>query len=331
MTPQDVAGQMLHAGLAEPPQPLDLSGKRRYFGPKKKHWYKLHELRTGAGAWVVVGAFGDYKRGEFWRVEVDWRGIGEEERAELAAQRAQAQKVADAARAEAARVAAMDAGALWAHASRTGHSAYLDRKGVEPEACRYLPDGSIVVPLLRYDEPREHALKALQRIYPGPRTHRASGEDLPQKVFTKGFAKPGCSCRLGHVVVGEPILVCEGYATGLTLRMATARRLPVFVALDAGNLMAVVQLLRTLYPSSTLMVCADDDWQTAGNPGRKKAHELCREVADCVYTYPVFRADRGAKDTDFNDLHIKEGLHVVARQLRYALQPIGCEVAAHAA
>jgi putative DNA primase/helicase len=205
---------------------------------------------------------------------------------------------------------------LWATASREGESAYLVRKAVQAEACRYLPDGSIVIPLLRYDLPREQALQGVQQIWPDG-----------AKRFTAGLAKKGTCVRLGHVVVGEPMLLCEGYATGLTLRMAVDRRLPVFVALDAGNLLPVAELLRGLYPASKLLICADDDYRTDGNPGREKAHKASRAVAHCQYLYPIFRpGNRGPKDTDFNDLHVREGLGIVRRQLRHVLPLLGSSV-----
>ncbi len=309
MTPQDVVGQMLAAGLEAPPQPLVLTGKVRRFGPKKTQWYALREVRTQRGTYVVIGAFGNWRGQESHRVEVDWKGISAEERAELE-QRRQAQADADAAaRRVAAAQAAMNAHDLWASAAREGTSEYLQRKGVDAEGCRFLNDGSIVVPLVRYDEPRDTALKALQRIWPDGR-----------KRFTKGFEKPGTCLRLGHVVVGERILVCEGYATGLTLRMAVDKRLPVVVALDAGNLLPVAELLRSLYPTSRLLICADDDWQTQDNPGRDKALKTARTVGQCDYVYPIFRRGaRGLKDTDFNDLHAREGLRCVRLQLRHVL------------
>lgn len=321
MTGQDVIGQMLAAGLEPPPLPLDLSGKVRRFGPKKNQWYRLREVRTEGGTYVVTGSFGDWRGQERHRVDVDWKGIGEDERQALQ-QRRQAQAEADAAaRAQAAAQAAMTAAELWASASRTGHSPYLQRKAVEPEACRWLRDGAIVVPLLRYDQPRDQALKALQVIRPDG-----------TKRFTKGFEKPGCCLRLGHVVVGEPILVAEGYATALTLRMAVQRRLPVVVALDAGNLQPVATLLRGLYPQCPILICADDDWRTEGNPGRHKAHATAKAVAECHYTWPIFKPrERGPKDTDFNDLHLSAGLGVVQRQLRHAFYTLGSEVLAHAA
>lgn len=315
MTPQDVVHQMLAAGLDMPPAPLDVSGKVRRFGPKKTHWYSLREVRTQGGTFVVLGSFGNWRGQETFRVDVDWKGISADERAELE-QRRQAQADAEAAaRRVAAAQAAMNAHELWASARREGRSDYITRKGVDAESCRYLGDGSIVVPLLRYDEPRETALKALQRIWPDGR-----------KRFTRGFEKPGTCLRLGHVVVGDRILVCEGYATGLSLRMAVDRRLPVVVALDAGNLHPVAALLRRLHPEARLLICADDDWQTAGNPGRDKALRAARAVGQCDYVYPVFRrSNRGLKDTDFNDLHARDGLQCVRRQLRHVLPVLASE------
>lgn len=316
MTPQDVVTQMEAAGLEQPPLPLNLSGKVQRFGPKKNQWYRLREMRTDAGTFVVVGSFGDWRGQERHRVEVDWKGIGDDERAAMLARR-QAQAKADAeARAQAAAAASMTAAQLWAAASRQGHSPYLQRKAVDGEACRYLRDGSIVVPLLRYDMPREQALRGVQTIKPDG-----------TKRFTRGFDKPGSCLRLGHVVVGEPILVAEGYATALTLRMAVAKRLPVVVALDAGNLQPVAEVMRALHPQCPLLICADDDWRTDGNPGRSKAHRVSRTVEDVHTTWPIFKPrERKPKDTDFNDLHLTAGLGVVQRQLRHAFYTLGSQV-----
>lgn len=318
MQAQDIVAQMLAAGLDVPPLPLDVSGKIRRFGPKKTQWYRLREIRTDHGTHVVVGSFGNWRGQESHRVEVDWKGITDEERATLQARR-QAQADAEAqARAEAAAQAAMTAAQLWASAAREplGPVPYLQRKAVQAEGCRYLRNGSIVIPLLRYDLPRDQALKALQVIRPDG-----------SKRFTKGFEKPGCCLRLGHVVVGEPLLICEGWATGLSLRMALERRLPVFVGLDAGNLLPVAQLLRDLHPQSPILICADDDWRTEGNPGRHKAHVTAKAVAECAYTWPVFQRHlRGPKDTDFNDLALRQGLNAVRQQIRQVLPLMGSEI-----
>lgn len=287
--------------------------KRRTCGKGGKWWYWLQEFRPDTGGTFIVGRFGSYKSGESIKVQVDWEGLSQAERERMAAERAAAQALADAKRKEEAELAALDAVALWRRAKPEGQSPYLERKGVVGEACRYLPDGTVLVPLLRYDLPREQALRAVQRIKPDG-----------VKLFTKGFAKPGCAVRLGDVEPeGCMVLVCEGYATGLTLRMAVDHTLPVFVALDAGNLEHVVPLVRALYPTSRILICADDDWRTRdqitgelSNPGRKAAMRVAKTVVGCDLVWPVFAAaTRQPKDTDFNDLHLRQGLDAVKRQL----------------
>lgn len=286
-------------------------GKSKTCGKGGKYWYSLHTFRPDNGGCFIVGRFGSYKSGESEKVQIDWKPINDAERAHRAAVDAAAQAAADAAHKAEADLAATGAAELWRKASKTGDSPYLKRKGVLPEACRYLAGGELVVPLLRYDWPREHALCGVQRI-------RADGS----KRFTKGFAKGACAVRLGDALAGQIILICEGYATGLTLRMATAHSLAVYVALDAGNLQYVVPLVRQLHPDCRILICADDDYRTrdhAGvlnNPGRTQARKAARGVTSCDFVYPVFPSvGRGPKDTDFNDLHLACGLEAVTRQL----------------
>lgn len=302
------------------------TAKKVTFGKGGKYWYRLYLWRPDKGGEFITGSFGTYRHGGSWmKVDQHFQPMTDAERARQADKRA-----ADHARAEEelrieAAEAAITAADLLASAAREGQSAYLQRKQVDGESCRYLADGSIVIPLMRYDLPVDQRLQAAQRIYPGPRKHRRTGEDLPQKMFTKGFSKPGCCVRLGRLDEEPPalILVCEGYATGLTLRMATDKRLLVFVALDAGNLGPVVMLLHKLFRTTRILICADDDYLTRDrdtgeliNPGRTAARTAAKLVAGCDFLWPQFRAaTREVGDTDFNDLHVREGLDAVRKQL----------------
>lgn len=249
------------------------------------------------------------------RADEQDRRKAEEERArrrEAARLRAAAE---EAQRQEDARRAAMSASERWAAAARSGESLYLRRKLIDqPESIRFEPNGTILVPMVRYDLPRDQALVGVQAI-------RADGS----KLFGSGTAKRGAACRLGLVVEGEPIFVGEGYATGMSVRMAVERRWPVFVAFDAGNLEPVVEMLRAAHPRCPIVICADDDWRTIGNPGRSKAAKLARRLDDVHIAYPVWPGHRGERETDFNDLHRAAGLNVVARQLRAGLQLLGVE------
>jgi putative DNA primase/helicase len=318
---QDVVHQMEAFGVEFTSRDLPLqipTPKRKTCGAKGKWWYWLQLFRPRAGGEYVVGKFGTYKHGgSEAKVEVDWKPLSDAEKARLKAEREAAEQRARIARAEAAQLAALGASDLWARASRTGSSPYLARKGVQGEACRYFPDGTVVIPLLRYDLERDQALRAVQSIKPDG-----------FKLFTKGFSKTGCSLRLGEIDASTRVaMVCEGYATGLSIRMATGRRWPVFVALDAYNLVWVVEILRPLYPHVHLLICADDDWKTADqdgpNPGRTKAKLAAKTTERCDIVWPVFDLiDRKEKDTDFNDLHLSQGIESVERQLLGVLSAI---------
>lgn len=208
----------------------------------------------------------------------------------------------------------------WREALRDGRSAYAQYKGIErPESCRFTPAGWLLVPAIRYDLPREQSLKGLQQI-------RNDGA----KRFTTGMAKAGAACRLGLAEAGAPVLVCEGYATGMSLRMATDRRVAVYVAFDAGNLPRVAEIVHAAHPDSPIVLCADDDWRTLDrdgrplNPGRVQA-ALARDAVQAaggraLLAMPVFRPGRAPGSTDFNDLHRDEGLDAVREQLALALE-----------
>jgi putative DNA primase/helicase len=115
--------------------------------------------------------------------------------------------------------------------------------------------------------------------------------------------KTGTEVTGGYHAFGKPdgntILICEGQATGATLHEVTGHA--VAVAFNAGNLCHVVEALHGKYPGWRLIVCADDDHGTEGNPGMTKATDAALAVG-CLLAVPKFPAGRGVKDTDFNDL-----------------------------
>ena len=275
------------------------------------------------GTLIKLARDGGYRFDASERPQVDHAELARRraERAQRAAQDL-ADKQSNAQHAEAV------ARQRWHEAARTGTSAYAQRKGIDaPESCRYLTaeqGGGLLVPMIRYDLDRSQALKGLQTI-----------RDDGDKKFTPGMAKSGTACRLGLPVVGEPVFVCEGYATGMSIRMALERRYPVFVAFDAYNLPVVVDAVYQALPGSPIVICADDDHKTTkkdgqpNNVGRIQAQMAMDSVMDngarlVCRAFPIFRngTARGDKDTDFNDLHRLEGLPEVAAQLQGALDII---------
>lgn len=79
------------------------------------------------------------------------------------------------------------------------------------------------------------------------------------------------------------------------------------VAFNAGNLELVALALRAKYADLQIVLAADDDYQTNGNPGMTKARAAAVGVGGYL-AVPAFGADRPDKATDFNDLHQIAGL-----------------------
>ena len=138
------------------------------------------------------------------------------------------------------------------------------------------------------------------------------------KLFPTGLRKKG---RFAWINCSDhsTVLICEGWATGVSLRQATDY--PVVVALDAGNLLEVTPLIREkVQKDIKIIICADNDQWTKNsrgepiNPGREKAAEAARLIG-ATYVYPVFRDD-STHPTDFNDLAVLEGLPQVAKIIR---------------
>lgn len=282
------------------------TGRWVRYGPRRKAYYRIDERVSRAGRAYYAGAFGfkgngphliEYQGPQLTPDEVrrleEGRRIAAEREAKLRAREVQhaADRAAD----------------TWRESSPTGSSPYLRRKGLDVPGgwVRYLGP-NVVVPMVRYDLPEGERLKGVQIIRP-------DGE----KRFTAGMEKRGTAAYIGLHAERNPILICEGLATAASVWLAMSRLYRVVVAFDAGNLQPAAEIVRKLHPRAPILVCADDDHLTPGNPGRVKAVAAARSVLGGV-VYPLFRS-RGAKCTDFNDLHQAEGLGEVTKQLLSAL------------
>lgn len=204
---------------------------------------------------------------------------------------------------------------LWQGAKNEGHSPYLARKQVIGESIRYLADASILVPMLQYDQPRENAFVGVQTI-------KKDGT----KLFPKGVAKSGSACRLGDQN-DVLIAVCEGYATGCSIRLGLDYKVPVYVAFDAGNMIKVVQMLRSLYPKPHILVCADNDAKTKNNPGIRAGLKAIKQIDNASIIYPIFPVG-DKKSSDFNDLHVLGGASVLATQFYGVMQAFKARIEA---
>ena len=191
--------------------------------------------------------------------------------------------------------AAEKAARMWASAKPANGHPYLTRKGIAcdltAKSARELGD-LLLIPVKR----SKAETVSLQCIAPdGTRNYLRGGETS------------GCYTTIGTPVQGKPVVIVEGYATGVSVALATGWC--VVVAFAAGNLESVARKIRAAMPNTELIIGGDDDAFTAGNPGRTNAEKAARAVAGML-AFPMWLGDRGT-GTDFNDLHQSEGLDAV--------------------
>jgi len=239
--------------------------------------------------------------------EIEQRRKARAERDALAAQQELAAQEA----------AALKAQELWAAAAPCDDHAYLERKGVQSHGLRYgrfeieKVDGetgevtviglqALLMPIMD----RSRKIWTLQAF---------SSKPDGRKSLLKSGRKSGNFFVIGKKpaqVDGRPVFIlAEGYATGASVHEATGHM--VMVCVDAGNLRNVARQLRERAPGAILVVAADNDTATEGNPGLAEANKAAKE-SGCLVAFPPAGGD-------FNDMAVAEGLPAVAEQIELAL------------
>lgn len=281
----------MHGAGLSPPDEITADGKLhrwRVEGDKagsKNGWYVLH------ADGLPAGEFGSWKAGltESWCAKPG-RELSDAERT-AHRERIEAMRKARDLETETQRAAACKkASRLWAESAERVQSkhSYLVCKAVRAYGLRQLKT-QLVVPV-RDVEGKLHGLQFIA--------------ENGSKKFLTGTAKQG-----HYHSIGKPrgvLLIAEGYATAATVHQATGHA--VAVAFDAGNLRPVADALRGKYPALLIVVAADNDHASEGNPGLTKAREAAAAVGGRVAAPEFSNGDAG---TDWNDYAAKHGLDAV--------------------
>jgi putative DNA primase/helicase len=243
---------------------------------------KLHRFHiegqkkcTKNGAYVLhldghpAGWFMDYKTGLSQR----WKSSANASKAPftLARQIRQANYQREAEIHQKHKKAASKANHIWSRAApaiRQEDHPYLAKKRIQPHSAR-LYRGALVIPL--YNE--SDKLVNLQFISP-----------KGVKRFLSGGRKRGCFHIMGALT--ERILICEGYATGISLFEDSGQR--VVIAFDAGNLLPVAKNVREFSPDTEIILCGDND---LSGVGQAKAREAALAIGAKVLIPPVSGQD----------------------------------------
>lgn len=181
-------------------------------------------------------------------------------------------------------------------------NAYLSDKGVGAHEVKEDKKGRLVIPLR--DESGE--ITSIQRVSQGG-----------FKSLKKNAKKAGSFHMLNPEKFkdGDPIAIGEGYST--VASVVDNVSVAGVMAVDSGNLPAVAQAVRNLYPNSPILIVGDDDMDKNINKGREKAIEAAALVGGLA-TFPSF-GHRAEKETDFNDLQRTHGADAVKVQIGASL------------
>lgn len=242
-------------------------------------WYVLYNDQRSAGR------FGCWRCGasHTWSAQPG-RHSTPAERAQAAGEIAAARVRRDRQHIEEQRQAARRASALLnaSAPATTGHP-YVARKGI-PALCLRESGGCLFVPLRSVDG----VVVNLQRIFPDGR-----------KRFLRGGQISGAFALFGRALPEDgELYIAEGWATAATI--ASVSRLPVVAAMSAGNLEPVAKAIHKARPHLKLVLAADNDHKTPGNPGKEKAIAAARAVGAGV-TWPTTCLAQDCQCTDFND------------------------------
>lgn len=352
----DVLLQLQTSGLQVDAIAPDDIGKRRRCrveGDKEKRgWYHLHELPTTSGETLLVGSFGVWRGNDPGTTKIELKGaqLSADQRQALKERIRDDQKREQARRRSEGERASRRASAVWYRLSESGESEYLQRKKVQAFGVRFSQRGAMAIPLLDVSG----VIHGLQLIYPkGHERAKRLGRD--KDFWPTGLVKQGHFFLLGSPAASRVVLVAEGYATAASLHMAMG--LPVAVAFDAGNLFHVARALAARYRNTKLLICADDDYlskckacgkltssgkaecdhcgapHAIANAGIDAAAAAALAV-DGAWTAPVFfngRVRDKKGPTDFNDLHVQDGLQAVRSQIEAKLSALNWTAAKGAA
>ena len=259
--------------------------------------------------------FGDRRTKERWHWPQDnpkWKAAVKHLEPPSAAEVEKRKREAAEARAKAAERHMRDILDMWARANDCKNHPYLEAKGIrnvsylksiiDPET----EEETLLIPMVNI----QSKIRNIQRIWPNG--HR---QQMPQAGGSKGL----------HNTIGGPrfkdtktVYVCEGWATGWTIHLAT--NAAVIVVFFDGELKTVGEIIKSRFPEANLIFAADNDrWKLVKREGRMVnpgvyAAIKAAEALDAEYCIPDF-PDLATKPTDYDDLRQMTDLETVRKWL----------------
>jgi phage/plasmid primase-like uncharacterized protein len=276
----------------------------------KSAWYIYF-----SGGLIDSAVMGDWATGDrqSWSSRSDTE-LTPAEREEHQRRVDEARRIADAEKRSAQDLAAVQAVREYEAAEHVTEHAYLKAKDVPALGDLRQLGEALLIPMRN----AAGEIRSRQTIMP-----------MMDGTFVKDFLKDGQKAGTFFKIPGaaDRVQTVEGYSTGASVHVATGDT--VLVAWDASNLPAVTEIAQSLFPSATVGVAADNDWEKAleidprtGNPKKNAGIDAGRKAASAIngrFVAPQFPP--GVSGSDWNDLARTCGMDEVRRQIAGAVAP----------
>jgi putative DNA primase/helicase len=274
---------------------------------KKTAWFVGWENFTKKGEKYEVAIYGDWKTGEKHEYKDETKKLSKQEQKEVRKQIQNHQQNLEAERERLRQEAADNCKATWEIAQEGTDSEYFKRKKIsKPYGTKtvMVEDGDAVLVPTRDIKGK---LWGFQKIMPDG-----------SKIFVENQKISECFHSIGDLKNANTIYITEGFATGASISSVINSQCAVVVCFSANNLVSVARLLKKKFQQAAFVVCGDDDQFTEineqpYNTGRIKAEEAAKACTGKAI-FPKF-ASLDSKPTDFNDLHVLEGLNTLKDQI----------------
>lgn len=332
-------------------------------GRERKGWYWLHEIRLDDGTEVLVGSYGVWRGADSntEKVKLNLTSKPNREQSEAIRKRlAEDRRRAEGARKAEAQRAAQRATAAWKRYQPTGESEYLQRKGVGAYGLRFADNGTLIIPLLDAQN-HIHGLQVVRGKNRAAgkmeKEYWPAGLEKKGKFHLIGLAQDGGILLLAegyatgaslHACTGLPVAVAFDANNLAPVAAALTKRykgLRVLVCADDDNTQRChAENAQATAEAGLRVECKTRVWLPDGpncphcgqehkgsNAGVTMASTAAMQVGG-AWMAPQFSdvsalrqdwLERGQKLNDFNDLHLRDGLHVVRAQVEARLLELG--------
>ncbi|MFA6534686.1 MAG: toprim domain-containing protein, partial [Candidatus Babeliales bacterium] len=284
---------------------------------KRNQWYVAHDGISAKGNRYLICVYGDWITGVKYKF-ISWNKnvlLNRESRKELnellrkkqLETMSKLQKTRDAAATEAQRI--------WNESPVEPPSdeylRYIKNKGIEPIGLRFGLNSNNYPSIIIDVKNIEGQIRSLQYI-------SVDDNGKTYKTFFDGGELKGNFHTIGTIIDGDPIFVTEGYATGVSVHLATG--IATVIAFSAHGLLCVIEKLKKKFAKSTVTIAGDND-KVGAEKATDAAKKICCSIALPIFPETIDPIPEGKSYTDFNDLHVTCGLDEVKRQLTAAALP----------